>query len=139
MGMPGRRPSYHRGKWQLQRERLQLPEGTPPTPDRDPRRLAEGIEVLVRSLLPRADQDLRALANEWATIVGADLARHTRPASLERGCLTVYVDSSPWLSELQRFAQTRILEAVRARFGDNAAKVLRLRLDPDAGRAPRQA
>lgn len=132
--MPGRRPAYHRGKWQLQRERLQLPNESPPSPEREPRRLAEGIEVLLRAVLPRGEQELRALANEWAAIVGPDLARHTRPAALERGCLTVYVDSSPWLSELQRFAQKRILAAVQARFGAQSARVMRLRLDPDAGR-----
>jgi hypothetical protein len=36
----------------------------------------------------------------WAALVGADMARRTRPHSLTNGCLHVVVDNSPWLHEL---------------------------------------
>ena len=36
----------------------------------------------------------------WASLVGPDMARRTRPQSLTNGCLHVIVDNSPWLHEL---------------------------------------
>ncbi len=134
--MRPRREPYHRGRWRLQRERLQLPDDPPPTPERDPRALAEGIAAVLRTHLPRGTAELQALTAEWTALVGSDLARHTRPGALDRGCLTIYVDGSAWLSELQRFAQKRLLTAVQKRFGPAVIRQLRLRLDPD-GPAPR--
>ena len=36
----------------------------------------------------------------WASLVGPDIARRTRPQALAGGCLHVIVDNSPWLHEL---------------------------------------
>ncbi|MDA0578097.1 MAG: DUF721 domain-containing protein, partial [Verrucomicrobia bacterium] len=76
------------------------------------------------------------LATEWPHLVGNDVARHTRPAGLERRVLLVYVDSSVWLSELQRFGQKQILTNLQKRFGQDCVPALRLRLDPDGGAPP---
>ena len=68
----------------------------------------------MRSGAPRAVADILAAAvpqiadrvpeyrvqKAWNTLVGADVARRTRPQSLVNGCLHVVVDNSPWLSEL---------------------------------------
>jgi len=73
---------------------------------------------------------LSELQKEWSALVGDSVAKHTRPGRLEKDCLIVFVDSSVWLHELSRYAETEMLTAVRNRFG---AKVrsLSLRLDPD--------
>lgn len=125
---------FNRGRWELQRERYRIEDALPPSSGGNARPLDEGITAALRAILPRGSELLAQLARDWGAMVGADVARHTRPAGIERGCLSVYVDSSPWLSELQRFGQKRILENVQKQLGENSVKTLRLRLDPDGGR-----
>ena len=54
---------------------------------------------------------------QWASIVGPDVARRTRPESLTGGTLRVVVDNSPWLHELTLRASNLTAE-VRSRFGE---------------------
>lgn len=131
---PLKKASYHRGRWQVERERGQIADFTPPAPDRPARVLAEGVAAVLRSLQPQGQGWLATLAAEWPALVGADVARHTRPGGIERRTLLVYVDSSVWLSELQRFGQKRLLDNVRKRFAEARVDALRLRIDPDAPR-----
>lgn len=51
----------------------------------------------------------------WSAVVGADLARRSRPQSLADGCLTVVVDNSPWLQELT-LRSGELGERLRGRF-----------------------
>jgi hypothetical protein len=89
-----------------------------------------GTPRAVADLLPIAVPDLRErlveldLRRAWARVVGADLARRSRPEALAGGCLTVVVDNSTWLQELtlragelgerlrERFPQVRSLRFV---------------------------
>jgi hypothetical protein len=71
------------------------------------------------------------IEREWAAAVGPAVAAHTRPGRLDRDQLVVFVDSSPWLSELQRFAVAELLEKVQARFGRERIRRVRLQLDPE--------
>jgi predicted nucleic acid-binding Zn ribbon protein len=80
------------------------------------------------------DRWLAELQAEWATVAGAGVASHSRPGRLERGNLTVFVDSSVWLSELSRYGQKQMLANIRRRFGESRVSTLSFRLDPDAGR-----
>ncbi|MCE9615176.1 MAG: DUF721 domain-containing protein [Lentisphaerae bacterium] len=133
-----RKRAFNRGRWEIQRERAQLEDPAPPAPDRAPRVLVDGIAAILKTLQPAEDAWLDELKASWAVLVGADMAKHTRPASVHQKVLTIYVDNSAWLSELQRFAQKRILENVQKRFGATRLSALRLRLDPDGPRpAPR--
>jgi hypothetical protein len=63
-----------------------------------PRRVAD----LVASALPQLADRLREsrLHQHWARLVGPEMARRTQPGRLERGCLTITVDNSPWMHEL---------------------------------------
>ncbi len=128
------RQKFHRGKWELQRERGRIEALTPPPPDRPPLRLADGIADVLKAIGPPPDAWMAELTSEWPHLVGGDVARHTRPAGVERQVLLVYVDSSVWLSELQRYGQKKILANLQQRFGTDCVPALRLRLDPDGGR-----
>ena len=55
------------------------------------------------------------IRSAWASIVGRDAARRTRPDGLSGGTLRVVVDNSPWLQELTLRASTLTAD-VRARF-----------------------
>jgi hypothetical protein len=73
------------------------------------------------------------LRRSWEAVVGPEVARRTRPGSLAEGCLTVVVDNSPWLHELN-LRQPELLARIRARCA--GVRVLRLTvgslgLDPE--------
>lgn len=63
-----------------------------------PRAIADVLVSAVPQLSDRlVEYNIR---RAWATLVGPDMARRTRPQSLTNGCLHVVVDNSPWLHEL---------------------------------------
>jgi len=68
------------------------------------------------------------VVKEWPEMVGKAIAKHCQPVSLEKGVLTVYVDSSPWLNELQRFSKMMILEKLQSKLGKKAVKDIRFRI-----------
>jgi predicted nucleic acid-binding Zn ribbon protein len=51
----------------------------------------------------------------WGTLVGPDLARRAQPQALVNGCLTIVVDNSPWLHELNLRA-AELTERLHASF-----------------------
>ena len=129
---------YNRGRWQLELERQQLPGYAPPPPADE-----AGVKDVVSGLLRRLGMDeglwLRELESAWAPVVGAAVAAHTRPGRYQNGQLTVFVDSSAWLSELARYGQKEMLANVQKRFGAAKIRAIRLQMDPDgpAGRSSR--
>jgi hypothetical protein len=65
---------------------------------RTPRAVADVLIHAVPQLSDRLPE--YHIRRAWAVLVGADMARRTRPQSLTNGCLHVVVDNSPWLHEL---------------------------------------
>ena len=53
---------------------------------------------------------------EWRSIAGADAARHTRPAALRKGMLTVFVDSSGWIHAMS-MQKRKLVKQLKSRFG----------------------
>lgn len=97
-----------------------------------PRAIGDLLTVAVPQLADRL-AELR-LRRSWEAVVGSDIARRTRPASLVEGCLTVVVDNSPWLHELN-LRQPELLGRIRARCA--SVRILRLTVgslgvDPEA-------
>ncbi len=135
--MPG--PS-DRGRWQVQRERFHLDESARVYPPFTDGRLADAVPNLVRKLGLADTYWEHTLEREWPSLVGEQVARHTRPGRMNRGILYVYVSSAPWLAELSRLGQKQILENVQKRFGESRIKSVRLEPDPDPQpRKPRPA
>ena len=91
---------------------------------------------LLTSALPQISDRLIEfrLRQEWVALVGRDIARRSRPDTLQGGTLRVIVDNSPWLHEL-KLREAEIAGKVRERFAD--VRALRLTLgtlgSPDAG------
>lgn len=84
-----------------------------------------------------APDPLAALRAAWPLIVGADVARNTHPAALERGALLVYTRSSAWSQQLS-FLSERIIAAANARTGNGTVERVRFRVGRVApeGRRP---
>ena len=88
--------------------------------------VAEVVKTFQREAQPPWTADL---TGEWPTLVGT-VAAHARPGRLVNGELIVYVDSSVWLSELQRYGEKEMLENLQRRFGRELVRRIRLQLDP---------
>lgn len=127
-----RKSKYTRGRWMIERERCQIPFGTPPplveTGYVD---MAEGVRAILGNLGLTELQWTSSLVESWLDIVGPQLARHTRPGRMYGDELVVYVDSPVWLHELSRYGLKAMTAKVQAHTGKNKLKAIRLQLDPD--------
>ncbi len=127
-----RRQKYNRGRWEVLRERGQVPDRRPPADyNGDP---IKDIMPGVLKGMGLADRMWeRDLIEHWNEMVGDTVARNARPGRVDRRVLYVYVSNSVWLNELRRYSEKQILKNIQARFG-NRIQALRIQLDPDAGR-----
>jgi predicted nucleic acid-binding Zn ribbon protein len=71
------------------------------------------------------------MLESWVELAGRPVAKHARPGRVSGSCLTVFVDSPVWLSELSRTSRVPLLQALQRRFGANRIKDLRFAPDPD--------
>jgi len=101
-----------------------------------PGSMADGgipIGKLISTMLKAVKLDdqckMGILEEQWATAVGNVIASHTRPGILTNKNLTIFVDSSPWLSELHRI-QKDMLAKLQTTFGREKILSIRLQLDP---------
>jgi hypothetical protein len=119
---------YSRGRWAVERERCQL-TGNPPAPERAAR-LPDLLDGVMKSLRLDYQFWMQKLAADWPDLVGEQVARRTRPGSLQRRTLVVFVENSVWLGELNRMRAT-MLANLQARYGAERIRSLRLQLDPE--------
>lgn len=125
---------YSKGRWMIERERCQIEAFKPPPPDPGGVTMAAGVDnVLKRMGLAHAAWAAE-IADAWPSIAGKQVAGHTRPGTLQGADLTVYVDSSVWLNELQRYGLAALLRNVQEYAGAGKVHRVRLQLDPDGGR-----
>ena len=86
-------------------------------------------------LLPRVMDDLglegatrvMRVAEQWESVVGAEIARHCRPTALRGEVLEATVDSSVWCQQIQ-LRTPEILAALKASLGEDAPSDLWLRV-----------
>jgi predicted nucleic acid-binding Zn ribbon protein len=62
---------------------------------------------------------------KWAVLVGADIAEHATPVSLDDGVLTVQADSTAWATQL-RLLQRTLLAKIAAGVGNGVVKRLKI-------------
>ncbi len=75
----------------------------------------------IGAVLPSVLRDLglqkrfseRKLVEQWADVVGPELARRARAMRFERGTLFVYVDHGAWMQELH-FMEKELVRKLRA-------------------------
>lgn len=92
--------------------------------------LAKLIAPFMKALRLEESRSVNHLQERWETTLGKAVAAHTRPGALQNGELVVYVDSSPWLSELKRYASREMLGNLQKAFGRESIRSVRLQLDP---------
>ena len=122
---------FNRAKWTLERERHQLVDRKP-RPDFTPAQSMDDVMGLVMKdwgLHERLWE--QKLLTDWPSLVGAQVANHSRPGRLDQKTLIIFVSNSVWLSELSRTSRPLLLKKLQAEFGSKKIKDLRFQLDPD--------
>ncbi len=125
---------YSKGRWMVERERCQIEAFKPPPPDPGGVTMASGVDSVLKRMGLAHAAWAAEIAAAWPSIAGKQLAKHTRPGTLQGADLTVYVDSSVWLNELQRYGLAALLKNVQEYAGAGKVRRVRLQLDPDGGR-----
>jgi hypothetical protein len=90
-----------------------------------PEPISDVLDRVLRGVRPAARRG--GIAESWAAAAG-DLAAETRPASLQRGILTVEVRSAALLAELEGFRRDELLRRLLETEGSGRIAGLRFRL-----------
>ncbi|MCY4279320.1 MAG: DUF721 domain-containing protein [Acidimicrobiaceae bacterium] len=93
--------------------------------------LSESLERLLDSMdAPPADL-LSTVFGDWAQIVGAEVARHCRPVSLDGDRLVVEAADPVWASELKWLSDQLLRRLAETPSGDRL-KAITVRVAPPA-------
>ncbi len=104
-------------------------DGARASPADEPRRLADGLDRVLRGLgAPKADA-LGAIFAGWADLVGEGVAAHARPVSIEKGCLVLAVEEPAWAVQV-RYLETDLVAQLGKRLGPGVVTQVRARVTP---------
>ncbi len=131
---PRRRTSAGEGEG----KRLRGYSGPGPDP-RDPQLFGAMLERLMRQRGWQKPAAEATVFGAWEKVVGADIAKHSRPIKLEEGVLTVEAESTAWATQL-RLLTGRLLKSIAAEVGHNVVKRLNIHgpAAPSWNRGPRR-
>jgi len=62
----------------------------------------------------------------WREAVGPNIGAHTKPMGLQKGCLTIAVDTAVWKMELDRYYKDKIVKKLALK--DSRIKTLRFQI-----------
>lgn len=84
------------------------------------RKAVTPIGDIVKTVFERLERE-KTLTKEdveekWREIAGREGAAHTRPVTLRKGILTVFVDSSGWVQQMN-FEKRKVLKQLKRVFG----------------------
>ncbi|HXN07086.1 MAG TPA: DUF721 domain-containing protein [Nitrospiria bacterium] len=69
------------------------------------------------------------LIDRWEEVVGSQVAGHTLPASLKFRKLTLHVDSSAWMNQLN-YLKEELIGKINRELGENWVKEVYLKIGP---------
>jgi predicted nucleic acid-binding Zn ribbon protein len=82
-------------------------------------------QVLAGLGAPSADAVV-TISERWSDLIGAEVAGHVRPVSVERGRLTLLADSPAWASHV-RWAEADLLSRLAAMIGPDVVTAVAIR------------
>lgn len=126
---PRRKPNA--GRWELERERHQLPAHLSIPTEDDVTTAGKLATELIEKIGLKEKLWGQQLLDGWVEIVGDAVARRARPGQVFRGVLTIYVSNATWLNELSRYGKPEMLAKLQSRFGQKRITDLRFQPDPD--------
>jgi predicted nucleic acid-binding Zn ribbon protein len=92
----------------------------------DPQPLGTAIGGLLSDHGWKQRAAVGAVFGNWADIVGADLAAHTRPDGFADGELTIAADSTAWATQVRLLA-SMLVRRLNAELGDNTVRRVKVR------------
>jgi len=97
-----------------------------PGPDpRDPQLFGAVLERLMKARGWEKPKAEATVFGNWEKVVGADIAKHSRPIKLDDGVLTVEAESTAWATQMRMLAAT-LLKRIAAEVGHNVVKKLNI-------------
>ena len=90
--------------------------------------IAEVIDNVMNHL---ATDDIRGKGKifiNWEKIVGVELAKHAKPYRVRGKTLTILVDSSCWLYELEQNYRPFLLQNINKIIGENVITVIKMKV-----------
>jgi predicted nucleic acid-binding Zn ribbon protein len=92
----------------------------------DPQPLGTAIGGLMSDQGWKQRAAVGAVFGNWAEIVGADLAAHTRPDGFADGELTIAADSTAWATQVRLLA-SMLVRRLNAELGDGTVRRVKVR------------
>ncbi len=92
----------------------------------DPQPLAAAIGGLLSDQGWKEQAAVGSVFNNWAQIVGPDLAAHTRPDSFADGELVIAADSTAWATQVRLLA-SMLVRRLNAELGDDTVRRVKVR------------
>ena len=92
----------------------------------DPQPLAAAIGGLLSDQGWKEQAAVGSVFNNWAQIVGPDLAAHTRPDSFADGELVIAADSTAWATQVRLLA-SMLVRRLNAELGDGTVRRVKVR------------
>ncbi len=93
----------------------------------DPRHIGEGLDRVLRGLGTPGVAASVTVFGAWEELVGAEVAAHARPVSLDGACLLVAVDSPGWATRL-RYGHSELLSRCAAILGEGIVTRVEIRV-----------
>lgn len=92
----------------------------------DPQPLAAAVDSMLAERGWRGRVALGAVFGDWARVVGADLAGHTRPERFAAGELVVVADSTAWATQVRLLSST-LVRRVNTELGGSVVHRVKVR------------
>jgi len=105
-------------------KRLRGYSGPGPDP-RDPQLFGSVLERLMKQRGWQKPAAEAKVFGAWEKVVGADIAKHSRPIKLDAGVLTVEAESTAWATQLRMLAGN-LLKIIAAEIGHNVVTKLNI-------------
>ena len=75
------------------------------------------------------DLELYELWEQWADLVGPDIAQNARPGAIKGSLLLVHVSSAPWMQQLQ-YLKYELMEKLNKALGRPVIQDIRFKIGP---------
>lgn len=95
----------------------------------DPSRIGEVLDQVLAALGVPGVRATKTVFGDWEDLVGTATAAHSRPVSLDHGCLLVAVDDPGWATRF-RYEQAALIEHLAIELGPGLIERIEVRVSP---------